>query len=494
MTNATTLTQRRILLFWLPLAATWLMMSVEGPFLAAIIARLPFPEYNLAAFGVAFSFALLAEAPVIMMMSAATALVEDRQSYLRLRGFAHGLNAAVTLALGLLLLPPVFNVIAGLLLGLPDEVADRTWLALVVLLPWPGTIGFRRFYQGVLIRHGQTRRVAYGTIVRLSSMSATAILLHRFTDLEGAVVGAASLSAGVTAEALASRVMADAAVRSLLQDGSEAEPGKLSYAEIVRFYLPLALTTVLALGVHPLVTFFVGHGRRGLESLAVLPVINSLVFIFRSVGLAYQEVGIALMGNRDENFVPLRRFAWSLGFAVVAGLGLIAWTPLGDLWFRTISGLSPELASFAIAPTRILVLVPGLAVVLSFQRAVLVHAKRTVPVTTATVIEVAGIVIVLTLGVFVFDWVGVTAAAFALLLGRTAANLSLVSVLRSPPDRAKISTSKTFATNASHDGVERGSMARVHGDDLAKANASSRSQPSLGTPGESTSGGKGGEE
>ena len=52
-------TLRGIFVFWLPLFATWLMISVEGPFLAAIIARLAEPKYNLAAYGVAFSFALI---------------------------------------------------------------------------------------------------------------------------------------------------------------------------------------------------------------------------------------------------------------------------------------------------------------------------------------------------------------------------------------------------------------------------------------------------
>ena len=435
MTNTSPLTQRRIFLFWLPLAATWLMMSVEGPFLAAIIARLSSPEYNLAAFGVAFSFALLAEAPVIMMMSAAIALVTDRASYLRLRTFTHALNAAVTLALGFLLLPPVFDFVGRTLIGLPDEVAERTWLALLVLLPWPATIGFRRFYQGVLIGHGQTRRVAYGTIVRLVSMLTVALLLARLSELEGAMIGAAALSAGVTAEALASRVMANQAVRSLMAQASADTSKTLKYAEIVRFYLPLALTTVLALGVHPLVTFFVGHGRLALESLAVLPVVNSLVFVFRSLGLAYQEVGIALMGDHGENFVPLRRFAWSLGLVVVAGLGLIAWTPLGRIWFELISGLSPELARFALVPSKILVLIPGLAVLLSFQRAVLVHAKRTMPITAATTIEVVGIVSVLSVGIFVLDTVGVVAASLALLLGRIGANLYLAPILRRSPRR-----------------------------------------------------------
>ena len=436
MTHPSALTQRRIFLFWLPLAATWLMMSVEGPFLAAIIARMASPEYNLAAFGVAFSFALLAEAPVIMMMSAATALVTDRASYLRLRTFTHGLNAAVTVALGVLLLPPVFDVVGHTLLDLPEEVARRTWLALLVLFPWPGAIGFRRFYQGVLIRHGQTRRVAYGTIVRLAFMGATAVLLHRLTELQGAVVGAASLSAGVIAEALASRVMAHSAVRSLMAGDHEGAEESIGYFEIIRFYIPLALTTVLALGVHPLVTFFVGHGRLALESLAVLPVVNSLVFVFRSLGLAYQEVGIALMGKHGEGYDALRRFAWILGLAVATGLGLIAWTPLGRFWFESISGLSPELAGFALVPSRILVLVPGLAVILSFQRAVLVHAKRTMPVTVATMIEVGGIVAVLVLGVFVFDAVGVVAAATALLSGRRAANLSLAPSLRRPQEKS----------------------------------------------------------
>jgi len=437
MVNSPPLTQRRIFLFWLPLAATWLMMSVEGPFLTAVIARLVSPEYNLAAFGVAFSFGLLAESPVIMMMSAATALVVDRHSYHRLRTFTFALITTVTLSLGILLLPPVFDFVGRRLIGLPDEVASRTWLALLILLPWPGTIGFRRFYQGVLIRHGQTRRVAYGTIVRLVTMSSTALLLFRFTEIQGAVVGAAALSAGVTAEALASRVMANQAVRSLMAGAGEDTTSTLKYGEIVRFYVPLALTAMLALGVQPLVTFFVGHGRMALESLAVLPVINSLIFIFRSIGLAYQEVGIALMGVHGEGYHSLRRFAWTLCSVVVTGLGLIAWTPLGRLWFEAVSGLSPEIATFALTPTRILFLIPGLAVMLSFQRAVLVHAKRTMPVTMATVIEVVGIVLVLSVGIFVWNAVGVVAAAVALLLGRIGANAFLAPILHHPLNRSQ---------------------------------------------------------
>jgi len=78
---------RKIFFFWIPLASTWLMMAAEGPFLAAVIARLQDPKHNLAAYGVAFSFAILIEAPIIMITSASTALVKDKSSYFKLRNF-----------------------------------------------------------------------------------------------------------------------------------------------------------------------------------------------------------------------------------------------------------------------------------------------------------------------------------------------------------------------------------------------------------------------
>jgi hypothetical protein len=428
-----TLTMRRVFSFWLPLAFTWLMMATEGPFLAAVIARLPDPKLNLAAYGVAFSLALIVEAPIIMILSAATALVRDRESYRRMRNFTSALNAAITLGMALLLVPPVFNVVAQGLIGLPPEVAQRTHIATLLLLPWPATIGFRRFYQGVLIRHGLTRRVAYGTVLRLAAMAATAMTLFRNPDLEGAWVGTAALSIGVTLEALVSRAMAHRTVATLLAEDTGPGTEPTSYRSIAAFYYPLALTSLLTLGLHPVVTFFVGHSRAALESLAVLPMVFSLVFVFRALGLAFQEVGIALIGDRFEGYRVLRRFAITLGVSVVGALALIAWTPLADVWFHRVSGLSLDLTRFALVPTRILVIIPGLTVLLSFQRAMMVSLKATSRVTWATAAEVVGAITILAVGVFAADAVGAVVAAIALLVGRIAANLYLLPPLRGLP-------------------------------------------------------------
>ena len=416
------LTYRRIFIFWTPLAATWLMMAAEGPYLAAIIARLADPKYNLAAYGVAFSIGVFIEAPVIMMMSASTALVKDRDSYCKLRKFSFSLNWILTVIMAICLIPPVFKVISQNLIGLPPEVARLTHLASLCLLPWPGAIGYRRFYQGILIRSHLTRRVAYGTVIRLLTMSVTALLAWFFLAVPGAVVGTLALSVGVSAEAAASRLMARKAVRSLMEvkaDTGDLKP--LTLRSISSFYYPLALTSVLGLSIMPMVTFFMGQSRMPIESLAVLPVINSLIFIFRSLGLSYQEVGIALLGPDNENFKKLKNFALLLGFVVFVLLSLVAFTPLSVSWFNRISGLSMELTLFAGLPTQILTLIPAMMVLLSFFRAYMVNNNRTGFITMASAVEVSVILVLLQVLIRATPLVGAVAAAIALMTGRIAA-------------------------------------------------------------------------
>jgi Na+-driven multidrug efflux pump len=430
--NIERLNLKKIFLFWAPLAATWIMMAVEGPFLAAVIARLAEPKYNLAAYGVAFSFALILEAPVIMIMSASTALVNDFHSFLKLKKFTYALNVIISVVMFIILYPPIFYFITINLINLPQAIADLTHNALIILIPWPAAIGYRRFYQGVLIRNNLTRRVAYGTIIRLSAMTATALTLYLFFETKGVYVGAAALSIGVIMEAAASRIMAESIVKKIKSSNLPLSKldNRLTYRCILKFYYPLALTSIIGLGVHPMVIFFVGQSRFAIESLAVLPVVNSLVFIFRSIGLSYQEVGITFLGKNNEGYIPLRNFAVLIGGILTAVLALIAFTPLAHVWFKSISGLSLELTEFAILPAMILTIMPALTIFISFQRSILVNARRTNPITTASVIEVSGILLLVALCIQYFDMIGAVSAAIALVIGRLSANIFLVYPFR----------------------------------------------------------------
>lgn len=426
----------KILIFWIPLAAQWLMMSLEGPLLAAIIARMVEPKFNLAAYGVSLSLALVAESPVIMLVSASTALVDDRKSYLKLGRFALALNILVTLFMLIMALPQVFGLVAEGIIGLPGNVADLAYFGLLIMIPWPAAIGYRRFLHGILIKNDRTRFVAYGTVLRLICMTLTAFFFYLVHPIPGAWVASASLTVGVIFEAAAVRFMARQVIRDLLaQPDPGPEPGDLTYGDINRFYIPLALTTVLALGIRPLITIFLGQSRMALESLAALPVIHSLAFIFLALGLSYQEVGIALIGARFENYLKLRNFALILAVGTLAALGLIAFTPLARVWFQDISGLSPELTRFSIPPLKIMTILPGITATLFFMRSMLLNARRTVPLTWATVVEVSATLSIVFIGVRFLDLVGIMAAAMALVGGSLASNLYLLpkasSTLRS---------------------------------------------------------------
>ena len=422
--TAAPLKTRRILVFWMPLAGTWLMMAVEGPFLAAVIARLPDAAPNLAAYGVAFAFAIIVESPVIMLMSASTALVNNRDSYLVFRRFTIALSALMTGVMLIIVMPPVFDTLASWL-NLPVAVASLTHQALILMLPWPGAIGYRRLLQGLLIRHDMTRRVAYGTVVRLVTMCATAFFAAWWLSISGALVGALALSVAVVAEALAVRRMSRRAIRALM-DRRKTEGQRLTLSTVVKFYVPLALSSFMAMGVQPMVTFFMGQSRMALESLAVLPVLNGLTFLFRSLGLSFQDASIALLGDHMEQYRPLRNVACTLAIVTSVCLAVIAYSPLSFIWFYDVSGLSIGLTEFAIPPLKILVLLPALSVLMSFQRALLVNARTTKVITSATAIEVSGIAMVLWIAIHYFNAIGVMAAVTAIVLGRICATILLM--------------------------------------------------------------------
>lgn len=409
----------------MPLAATWLMMAIEGPFLAAIIARLPNPTFNLAAFGVTLAFAFVVEAPVVMLMAATTALAKDGPAFRRLRLFAYGLGALVTGVLLFVLLPPVFRFLALEVIAVPERVASLTYGGLWILLPWPAAVGYRRFYQGLLIREGRTRLVAVGTVLRVLFMTGTALALYRASSLPGNYVAAAALSAGVIGEAIASRWMARRSVKRVLGKRASSDRLQLTLGRIIGFYAPLALTSILGFAVHPLLTFFMGRAPLPVISLAVFPVVNALGFLFRATSLAFQEVAITLLGDRYEHLGELRTFATALGVAASALLGLIAVTPLARVWFESISGLSPELAGYALLPTLLLAPIPFLSAVLALLRGILVTAHQTRPITLATAMEVTVIAIVFPVLSEGLDVFGATAAAGAFLLRRAMSTLWL---------------------------------------------------------------------
>jgi hypothetical protein len=373
--NKSSLSIPYIFKIWLPLAASWLLMGMELPILSAIVARLAEPEINLAAYGgVVFPLALIVEAPVIMLLAASTALSKDWASYKKLHNYmmlAGGLLTGLHL---LVAFTPIYYFVVNGLLDAPPEIVEPARIGLIIMTPWTWTIAYRRLHQGIMIRFGYTNIIGVGTGVRLGIDILVAGIGY-FLGLPGIVVATSAVALGVTAEAIYIGFRVQPVLNLDLKPVPAIQPA-LTYRAFFAFYIPLVMTSLLTLLIQPLGSAALGRMPRALDSLAAWPVVSGLIFMLRSMGVAFNEVVVALL-DEPLSTRPLRRFTMLLSVVTTGALLLIAATPLSRLWLENFSGLSPELATLARNGLWFGLLLPGLNSLQSWYQGALLNSGKT---------------------------------------------------------------------------------------------------------------------
>jgi hypothetical protein len=383
---APALSQRRILDLWWPLAASWLLMGVELPLFTACVARMPAPEVNLAAYGsLVFPIALVIEAPIMMLLAAATALASDRDSWAKVRRFMHAAGGTLTAVHVAMAFTPLFDLVARGLFDVPGEVVEPARLGLRLMTPWTWSIAYRRTHQGVLIRYEHGRPVVLGTLLRLAANAAIfalgfALQAHGH-DVPGIVVGTSAVASGVLSEAL----FIGWCTRGVLAERGLAERpagAPLTRAAFLRFYVPLALTPLIALFTLPIGAAAMARMKDPLLSLAAWPAVHGILFLTRAPAFAYNEVVVSLLEQAGAG-PALRRFGAWIGGGAMLVLFLLATTPLAGLWFGSVSGLSAGLTALAAVALLFALPAPGLQAMQSWYQGSLVHARATRGVTEA---------------------------------------------------------------------------------------------------------------
>ena len=365
----------RIFRSWWPLAASWMLMGAELPALSAVVARLSNPEINLAAYGgVVFPLALIIESPIIMLLAASTALSKDWASYLKLRRFMMVAGGALTALHILVAFTPLYYLFVVRVIGAPAEIVEPARVGLMIMTPWTWSIAYRRFHQGVLIRFDRSKAVGTGTAVRLAT-DLLVLLFGYWKGYPGIVVATSAVAAGVVMEALYVGIVVRPVLRGPLRAAPAVEQ-PITMRSFLDFYIPLAMTSLLTLLVQPIGSAALSRMPQALPSLAVWPVVSGLIFMLRSLGVAYNEVVVALL-DEPRSARNLFRFSLLLA-AATTGLQLaIVATPLAGVWFGRLSGLTPALAALAVAGTWIALPMPGLSVFQSWFQGAMLHDRRT---------------------------------------------------------------------------------------------------------------------
>jgi hypothetical protein len=366
--------------------------------MSAVVARLPDPRIHLAAWGgIVWPLILIIESPIIMLLSASTALSRDWDSYRKLRRFMMSASAILTALHVLIAYTPFYYIVAGEWIGAPEEIIEPGRIGLMIMIPWTWSIAYRRFNQGMLIRFGHSRAVGLGTLIRISADGLVLIAGYLIGTLPGIVVASITIAIGVVSEGIYAGLRVRPVLRQELRLAAPVEE-PLTVRSFLAFYAPLAMTALLNMAVQPLISAALSRMPRALDSLAAWSVVAGFVFLLRSLSYAYNEVVIALL-DRRQAVRNLRRFASILALSTPTFLLITAATPLATLWFGRISALAPPLVAIARTALWIALPIPGLDAMQSWYRGTIVHSRRTRGISEAIA------VFLLTIGAIL--WIGV---------------------------------------------------------------------------------------
>lgn len=409
---------------WWPLAVSWLLMAFEIPIVLFVLGKMPDSQTSIAAFGgVALPLGFIIESPILMLLSASTTLSRDRASYEKLHSFMHSLGFLLTLFHIVVTFTPLFYVLVRDILAVPEEVIEPTRHSLMFMTPWTWAIAYRRLNQGLLIRFGQSGAVGTGTAVRFIGLLFVLGAGYLFADVSPSSVAGLAVSTAVIMEALFVKTRADPIINTTIRTAPAANPA-LNTKYLVRFYVPLALTTILGMLTQPIGSASLSRMSDSFASLAVWPVLGGLIFIFRSTALAMVDVSVAKLHDPEDG-PALFPFCLYLIAAATGLLLLIEITPMAQWWFKYGASFPPELTAYGENALFLTIPLPALTVLQCWYQGNLLAVHKTGPITEAIAIFLGVVGVLLVVGIAYSDIRGLYFFNGALLLGTLAQTLWL---------------------------------------------------------------------
>lgn len=409
-----------------------MIMVLAGPIILFGLAMLPDQKIHLAAYSVAEAMAILIESPIIMLLQASTALSRDPLAYHSLKRFMYQINLGLTLLYAVLAFTPLYDLIFSGWLGQPPAVAAAARPAFQVMLLWPAAIGWRRFYQGLLIAHKRSGKVGLASIFRLASLAVT-VAIGTLLRLPGALVAGLGLVVSVLVEAAAVTFYAERELRHCTWEGTdESLPHTVGGA--ARWYAPLGLTAVLIWASKPALNAGLARAGEADLSLAAWPAIWTTMMLVANAIRMVQQLVIK-EATTPENHVVLRRFTISTGVAASLVMSLIAFSPAGGSFLRVVTGLTGDLAAVSLPALKIGMLYPLGVALQNHLQGLLIRVGRTQAVNLAALLGSGVLFATMIAGVRV-GGLGTVVGVTAVMIGQVVEVLFLYGLTRQ--ERAKL--------------------------------------------------------
>ena len=381
---------RQLMQLWqqfIPLSLSDVSMALGDPLTTTTLAHLPAARTNLAAVGVAKTIAIFCESPIIMLLHASNALAPTQKSRQALWQFTLIASGLMSLLLALTTIPAVFAIVGEGWLGVSPRLSNSIRSTLTIVILWPLAIGWRRYFQGLLIHDGQNNAIAQAGLIRLLVVGG--ILAGGFgLGANGAVVAGLSLVWGVLAEAVAVTVLARRLGATIPPQLVSTPTLPQDLAGVWKFYAPLGGTMVLGWGARAALVGIVARASDGSIALAAWPAAWGLVLVVANSTRMVQQIII-----RNRKLIPDRVliiFAISVGMVCSLILLALSSTPIGAQAIGYFIGNDLELIDRVRPVLLICAVMPLLVSLQNALQGFLVSAGRTWGVNQAALVGAIG--------------------------------------------------------------------------------------------------------
>ncbi|MFN4876968.1 MAG: hypothetical protein ACK5GT_11010 [Aphanizomenon sp.] len=380
---------------FLPLSLSDVTMAYGDPMMTTTLAHLPDAQNNLAAVGIAKSLAIFFESPIIMILHAANALAGSQDSRKALWRFTLLVGGGLTFLLSLLGLPIIFNFVGVSLLGIPSAMLATVSQVLLLMGGWPFAIAWRRYFQGLLIYHGQSRAVAKASIFRLLTL-ALVLTGGFFLRITGGILAGFALISGVIVEAIAVTIFARLS-GAILPPQIEQPNLPRNLTQVWKFYLPLANSMMVVWGGRAILISILARAEDATIAIAAWSAAWGLVLVIANSTRMVQQMVIKYRHQVSDK--QLLTFAMSVGAACSSLLLLMSLTPIGDRIVQSFIGNDLTLAKSIKPVLLICAIVPLFVALQNAIQGFLVSENRTGHVNLSTWLGTGTLLIISTFAI-----------------------------------------------------------------------------------------------
>ncbi len=338
--------------FFLPLGATPFMIGLTHSIINAALARLPLPDLSIAIFTVTKGIIGIISVPTLISLQLVLTFVDNMESFQKTMRFILVSSFSLLSILFIIAYTPLGEWVLKTFFNLKDrEQIEFAYLALRIGCFLPLVQLFRNSHQGLAVGLRQTKLLIPGIAIRLLSISIFLYWTVKTKMMLGITAGTTAWIAGIGIEGIfifLILIYSYGSIKETINQLPKKNDQPLTYLELLKFFIPLGLMMSLGSSLQPFIQGGIARGPLATQALAAYGVSWSIVALLAGPLNSLHQLSIVFINQKDDpDWKNIQLFSFGIGLFITIIVLIFSLTPLGNLLFHQIIGVSKEISSIS---------------------------------------------------------------------------------------------------------------------------------------------------